>query len=55
VTDELAASPLARLDYAELRDVETLEAVERVERPAVLGVAAFLGKTRLIDNRVLSP
>jgi len=55
VTDELAASPLARLDYAELRDAETLEAVERVERPAVLGVAAFLGKTRLIDNRVLSP
>jgi pantoate--beta-alanine ligase len=54
VTGAIAAAPLARLDYAELRDAETLRTVERVDRPAVLGVAAFLGTTRLIDNRVLS-
>ena len=55
VTGEIAAAPLARLDYAELRDAETLETVERVDRAAVLAVAAFLGNTRLIDNRVLKP
>jgi pantoate--beta-alanine ligase len=54
VERELAAAPLARLDYVELRDAESLETVERVERPALLAVAAFVGATRLIDNRVLS-
>jgi pantoate--beta-alanine ligase len=39
-----------RVDYVELRDAETLAPVDRLERPAVLMVAAFVGKTRLIDN-----
>jgi pantoate--beta-alanine ligase len=39
-----------RLDYVELRDAETLAPVERLDRPAVLAVAAYVGKTRLIDN-----
>ena len=43
----------AELQYLELRDAETLETVERVSRPAVLALAAFVGKTRLIDNVVL--
>jgi pantoate--beta-alanine ligase len=39
-----------RVDYVELRDAETLAPVDRVDRPAVLMVAAFVGRTRLIDN-----
>ena len=50
----IEGEPRARLQYAELRDAETLEAVERLDRPAVLGVAAFVGGTRLIDNIVLA-
>jgi pantoate--beta-alanine ligase len=49
----LEAAPLVRVDYVDLRDAETLEVVERVERKVVLAVAAFVGTTRLIDNRVL--
>lgn len=49
----IEAAPLARIDYVELRDAETLAEVERVERPAVLAMAVFVGRTRLIDNRVL--
>lgn len=44
-----------RVDYVELRDAESLEVVARVERPALLAVAAVVGKTRLIDNTVLAP
>jgi pantoate--beta-alanine ligase len=45
-----------RLDYLELRDAESLQPVEgMVERPAVMAIAAFVGKTRLIDNVVLTP
>jgi pantoate--beta-alanine ligase len=44
------------LDYLELRDAETLRPVgEHVTRPAVMAVAAFVGKTRLIDNQLLTP
>jgi pantoate--beta-alanine ligase len=39
-----------RLDYLEMRDAESLSPIERVERPAVMLVAAFVGPTRLIDN-----
>jgi pantoate--beta-alanine ligase len=45
--------PLARLDYLELRDADELTEITTVERRAVLAVAAFVGTTRLIDNRVL--
>ena len=44
---------MVRVQYLELRDAETLACVDRIERPAVLAVAAFVGKTRLIDNVVL--
>jgi pantoate--beta-alanine ligase len=39
-----------RVDYIELVDARTLEPVRFVDRPTVLAVAAFVGKTRLIDN-----
>jgi pantoate--beta-alanine ligase len=50
ITDE----PLARLDYAALVDPETLEDVTTVRTPALLALAVHIGKTRLIDNRIVS-
>lgn len=41
------------VDYAEIVDADTLEPVERAARGHVALVAAFCGKTRLIDNRLL--
>lgn len=41
-------------EYLELRDAEALEPVTRVERDALLAVAAHVGAARLIDNHVLS-
>jgi pantoate--beta-alanine ligase len=50
----LDATDGLRLDYLELRDAESLATVEdALARPAVLAVAAFVGKTRLIDNALL--
>ena len=43
-------APLARIDYVELVDVETLQPVERSGPNSVLVLAVFFGKTRLIDN-----
>lgn len=41
------------IDYADLRDPDTLEEITVVEGPVLLALAARLGATRLIDNRVL--
>lgn len=43
-----------RPEYLELRDAETLAPVARVDRDALLAVAARVGAARLIDNHVLS-
>ena len=42
-----------RVDYVEFVDAETLEPVKKVTRGVTVLIAAFSGKTRLIDNRVL--
>ncbi len=42
-----------RIDYVELVDADSLRPIDRIARPACLLLAAYLGKTRLIDNRVI--
>jgi len=42
-----------RVDYAEVVSPQTLEPVEDVSQGALLAVAAWIGKTRLIDNVLL--
>lgn len=54
VTAMIADEPQARLEYAELRDPETLAVVEEVTAPALLALAVWVGGVRLIDNRVLT-
>jgi pantoate--beta-alanine ligase len=54
-TAAIAAEPLARLEYAEIRDPDTLAEVEVVDGPALLALAAWVGGVRLIDNRILIP
>jgi pantoate--beta-alanine ligase len=43
------------LDYLALVDPDTLEAIELLDRPALLAVAARIGQVRLIDNTILTP
>ena len=49
----LGESEDMEIDYAELRDPETLEEVFEVQGPVLLALAVRFGATRLIDNRVL--
>ena len=50
---QIAAEPLARIDYVEVVDAETLQPIERLERPALVALAVFFGRARLIDNCLL--
>ncbi len=49
----IQAEPLARLDYVSVADPETLQELSRVEDRALLSLAVYIGKTRLIDNILL--
>jgi pantoate--beta-alanine ligase len=49
----IEAEPLARLQYVSCADYETLEELETVRGKALLSMAVYFGKTRLIDNFVL--
>lgn len=45
--------PLARIDYVSIADPVTLEELSRIEGRALISMAVYLGKTRLIDNTTL--
>lgn len=51
--DVIAAEPLARVDYAEIVDAETMQPLQRLEGKALAAVAAYIGRARLIDNIIL--
>ena len=54
VRTTIEQEPLARIDYVSLNDAETLAKLDRIDdRPALLSLAVFFSKTRLIDNVVL--
>jgi len=49
-TQVMGEEPAVKLDYFEIVNRETLDPVSDVSRGALIAVAAYLGKTRLIDN-----
>jgi len=49
----IEAEPLAQLQYVSCANYDTLEELDVVQGKALLSMAVFIGKTRLIDNFVL--
>ncbi len=55
VRSTIESEPRLRIDYVDIIDAETLEKLDRIDdRPALIAVAAYVGKTRLIDNITLN-
>jgi len=50
IRSAIEAEPLARVDYVEAVDPETLEPVAEVRGGVLVALAVFIGPTRLIDN-----
>jgi len=46
--------PLARIDYVEIVNPDTLERLETIEDKALIALAVKIGVTRLIDNAILT-
>jgi len=54
VRDVLAKEPLARVDYVEVVDADSVEPIARIgSSPTFILLAVFIGKTRLIDNLLI--
>ncbi len=45
--------PLARIDYIDIVNLETLNSVDRINNQILIALAVFLGKVRLIDNTII--
>jgi pantoate--beta-alanine ligase len=55
IRSTVETEPRARLDYVTIADAETLEKLDRLDdRPTLVALAAYVGKTRLIDNVILN-
>jgi pantoate--beta-alanine ligase len=50
VCDELSRERLIRIDYVDIVNPDTLEPITQIDGPVLVAVAAFVGRTRLIDN-----
>lgn len=49
------SEPLAAIDYVSVADSDTLDELDRIDRQVLVSLAVRFGKTRLIDNVLLSP
>ncbi len=52
--DTIAQEPLAHIDYISCADQLTLNELDLIEQQALLSMAVYIGRTRLIDNIILS-
>lgn len=53
--DIITQAPHSKMDYVEIVDARNLQEVDKITRPAMAALAVFIGRTRLIDNRILQP
>lgn len=49
----IGEEPLAELDYIEIIEMNELNPITRVEKEALIALAVFIGKARLIDNIIV--
>jgi pantoate--beta-alanine ligase len=55
VSDGIHSHPENRIDYVAVCHPETLEDIDTIDRTVLLALAVWVGKTRLIDNALLTP
>lgn len=54
MTDLINTEPLAKIDYVSIVNAETIEPVDKLNGEILAAVAVYIGKTRLIDNFMMT-
>lgn len=50
ITNNINTEKLAKIDYIEIVDPLSIENIDKIENSALVAMAVYIGKTRLIDN-----
>ena len=53
IMEELCKEPLARVDYVEVVDADSIESIKELKGNILVAIAVYIGKTRLIDNFIV--
>ncbi len=54
IIEMIERQPLARIDYIEIVDLETLGDIQFIEDEVLVALAVYIGVTRLIDNMLIN-
>ena len=50
MTENILKEPLAKIDYVDVVNMDTIEKIDKLEGCVLVAMAVYIGKTRLIDN-----
>ena len=53
IQDIINSESLVRIDYIQIVDMENLDPLPRIEKRALIAIAVYFGKVRLIDNVIV--
>lgn len=53
MTELIQTEPMARIDYVKAVDGLTMQQITTVQKPMLVAIAVYIGKTRLIDNFIV--
>lgn len=53
ITDSINTELLAKIDYVDVVDFDTITPVDRIGKSVLVAIAVYIGKTRLIDNFII--
>lgn len=54
MTDLINTEPLAKIDYVSIVNAETIEPIDTLSGEVLTAIAVYIGKTRLIDNFMIT-
>lgn len=53
IREMIESEPLAKVDYVDIVNADTIEEITKLEGSVLVAVAVYIGKTRLIDNFIV--
>lgn len=53
IADIIATEPLAKIDYVDVVDFDTITPIDQIGECTLVAIAVYIGKTRLIDNFII--
>lgn len=53
ITEKIRSEPLAKIDYVDVVDFDTITPTDVVSGTTLVAIAVYIGKTRLIDNFIV--